>query len=636
MTLSPIGMTLLVAALAGSSVSLAALKPTPSRISPVALVTYDATALRRTVTADPAQASRAWDTMHLLAALQGLVNRRSPRLYLFYTNEFGVDTDRFWFGWLQGEDGWLRDSRVTVAPDVETLLRRFRRSYKGLVVWDPAVPATSNVASTVAGVEGLLPVRYDLAPDSLYTRLTTRMNLPVLVRLLHPDGTSLFTGEGTLPGSTEPSTGSAKNDACRWAIARYLKPGKCDPRFAAYYVDYGWMAHARNAGFDMNTLSNHDYFVAHKAFFFDLSPWADEAPNDDPKQDLGTDRRTLLLLLRALHDGAKGKPIKIGGFPPWPFKYTTLTGGKHDGVPTEWEFTRLISQFTAYHEADAAGLGAMANASFTAHYPLPARLPQPNPRPTVAEWREKGYLLPSGEVAPLCFVGHYVGDYDSPSWLYKAVAAFFPNPARGEVPLGWAFDPNLADRAPHVFAYAYRHAGPNDFFIAGDSGAGYLNPRGLTLRPDSGLTSGLAEWTAFNRRAYARLGMTITGFLLDGASGASTATEWAAYKAFSPDGFGTHFEAGPRLHLGVPGAPERDLPDSVEEAAAVIARDAGTGRTTPQFLWLRSILKSPDWYARLSDLLREKHSAAKVVVVDPYTFFGLIKYHLSRTGAKKP
>jgi hypothetical protein len=45
--------------------------------------------------------------------------------------------------------------------------------------------------------------------------------------------------------------------------------------------------------------TNQDYFVANKAFFFDLSIWADEAPIDDPGQPLGADRATLLAILKS-------------------------------------------------------------------------------------------------------------------------------------------------------------------------------------------------------------------------------------------------------------------------------------------------------------------------------------------------
>lgn len=612
------------------------LRPRKSAAAPRApevfwlIYTYDARPLRRLDLRDPQNAGRVWDTLHLLAALQGLANRQSPRLYLFYCAEFGTDTDQFWFDWLRGEDGWLKSSPVRALADVDEAIQTFRGVYHGLVVYDPDVPATSNVASTIAGCEALLPVRFDAAPDSLFSRLTRRLRIPVRQWLVRPDGAAKFTGRGTIPDTNEPSSGSAKIDAYRWAIAKYLKPGRCDPRFAAYYVDAAWLKRPGNGAPDMHTLSNHDYFVARRAFFFDLSPWADEPPTDDPKQAPGRDRQTLLQILRALHDGARGDIIKIGGFPPWPFKYTTGVGGKHEGVPTEWEFTRLISQFNAYHEADAANVGAMANASFYRHYPLARRYPQPNARPTRPDWQTKGYVDPgTGKVANRCFVAHYVGDYDAPAWLYKAVPAFFSDKTRGQVPLGWAFDPNLSDRAPQAFVYAYRNATPRDFFIAGDSGAGYLNPRALSVRPDSGLPSGLAAWTRYCQKYYARWDMSITGFVLDGAAGASSETEWAAYQKFSPNGLGTHYERGPAMHHGVAACPERDLPDDVEKAAEQIARDAQGSDARPVFQWRRSVLKPPSWYARLSELLQEKYPAARVEVVDPYTFFGLIKQHLA-------
>lgn len=591
--------------------------------------TYDARPLQRLDLKDPGQAARIWDTMHLLASLQGLVNREAPRLYLFYCSDFGVDTDSFWFDWLRGEDGWLKGAQIRALADVDDLLQQFRGDFDGLVVDDPKVPATANVASTAAGCERLLPVRFDAGPGSLFTRLTQKLRLPVKLWLVNPDGSAKFTGRGQLPDSTDPSSGSAKVDAHRWAMKRYLRSGNCAPGFAAYYVDAFWLERPYQGPPDLHTLSNHDYFVAHHAFFFDLSPWGDEKPVDDPGQPLGLDRRALLEVLRTLYDRASGGLVKVGGFTPWPFKYSTHgAGGKHEGVPTEWEFARLVSQFNGYLEADAAGPGAMANASFFQHYPLAARYAQPNPKPTPEQWRTRGFVTTDDRVAKKFFVGHYVGDYDAPSWLYKAVPAFFRDPARGQVPLGWAFNPNLADRAPQVLAYAYRHATTNDFFITGDSGAGYLNVRALTVRPESGLPSGLNAWQAHCRRWYERWDMTITGFVLDGAAGAATDAEFTAYRSFSPDGLGTHFEPGPTLRAGLPTCPEKDLPDSVEDAARVIADQANASAGRTGFLWARSILKPPQWYADLSRRLHEKHAGLEIEIVDPYTFFGLVRLHL--------
>jgi hypothetical protein len=560
-----------------------------------------------------------------LAGVQGLVNHDAPRLYLLYCREFGVETDAFWLDWYRGEDGWLKGVGVEPLADLATVLAKFRGAYDGLAVYDPKVPATACLASTAAGCERLLPVRYDPAAGSVYSLCTGRLGLPVGLWLVNPDGTARFTGQGTVPDSAERSSGSAKIDAYRWARNRWLKPGGCDPEVAAFYLDAFWLDRPRNAPADNHTLLNHDYFIARRGFFFDLSPWADEAPVDDPGQAVGLDRGMLLDVLGRLQDLSGGAVVKIGGFPPWPFKYTTHGGaGKHEGVPTEWEFTRLISQYNAYKEADAAALGCMVNASFHRHYPLATRYAQPNRRPARRDWEARGYLDAEGRVAPRFYVGHYVGDYDAPSWLYKAVAAHFADPARGQVPLGWAFDPNLADRAPQALVYAYRHATTNDWFIAGDSGAGYLNPRALTVRPDSRRPSGLAAWEAWCRECYQRWDMTITGFILDGSAGASTDLEFAAYARFSPDGAGTHFDPGPRVQAGLATCPEKDLPDGAREAAAFIARRAIDARGGPGFLWARSILKPPRWYAEVSRLLREEHATVPVEVVDPYTFFGLI------------
>lgn len=598
--------------------------------APTEVFFHDAGQLRALDLAQPSNTTRVWDTLHALSAVQGIVNRDSPRLVISYCREYGINTDQFWLDWLRNEDGWLSQASLVSLESLDAIVSHFRDDIEGVVVYDPVVPATSCAASTAAGCEDLIPVRFSREPDSVYRLLTEKLGLPVKLWLVHPDGSSMFTGQGTLPDSDEPSSGSAKVDVYRWAIARYIRPGsKCDTRYAAYYIDAFWMSRPNNASFDMHTLTNYDYFVSKRAFFFDLSPWGDEPPVDDPLQTLGLDKQTLLSVLAALQRAAPESIIKIGGFPPWPFKYTTHGGsGKHEGVPTEWEFTRLISQFNAYHEADAASLGGIANASFMTHYPLADRYPQPNPQPTRSQWQAAGHVNAEGKLAAKLFVGHYVGDYDSPAWLYKAVPAFFSDDQRGQVPLAWAFDPNLADRAPQALVYAYQHATKNDFFIAGDSGAGYLNPRALTVRPDSKLPSGLALWQTHNQRYYDRWGMTITGFMLDGSAGGSTAEELSAYRAFSPDGCGVHYgwPAPPSVIADVATCPYRDLPSSPQAAADFIAEEARKVTTSARFLWARSILKPPSWYAEVSRILREQYPDDRVEVVDPYTFFGLVRF----------
>jgi hypothetical protein len=590
---------------------------------------FDARYLRTLDLRDPSQACEVWDTMHALAAVQGLANRQSPQLYVLYCSAFGVETDEFWLQWLRGEDGWLKDAEIVKLASLEEVVRAFRGCVKGLAVYDPEVPATSSLASTAAGCDDLLPVRFSRETNSVFALLTRKLGLPVRLWLVDADGTSKFTGKGLIPGLNEPSTGSAKNDAYRWAIRQYIDSGRCDARFAAYYIDAFWLKHCGPGHGDLHTLCNHDYFIARRGFFFDLATWGDETPVDDPRQPLGLDRQTFLQMMAALNRKAPHDLLKVGGFTPWAFKYTDHagSGGHHEGVETEWEFARLISQFNGYMEADAVGYGAIANASFFAHYPLRDRYPQPNPKPSRGDWQRAGYLTPEGRVGPKLYVAYYAGDYDSPSWLYKAVAAFFSDPQRGQVPLGWAIDPNLADRAPQALAYAYRHATTNDFFIAGDSGAGYLNPRGLTERPDSKLPPALDLWTEHCTRHYQRWGMTITGFMLDGSTTPSTPEEFAAYRGFSPDGCGNQLELVPRVISGVPTIREWDMPRSAERTAAYMAEQAATATKEPRFLWARTILRPPSWHMTVSRLLRENYPKARVAVVDPYTFFGLIKEH---------
>ncbi|MGC9259793.1 MAG: GxGYxYP domain-containing protein [Phycisphaerae bacterium] len=581
--------------------------------------------------ANPHQLHEIWDAAHVLAALQGLANRDRATIYQFFIGGDSGSIDHFWWHWMRGRHNWLNGEVIQPSKTLRHLILEYRHRVRGLVVYDEHVPSTSNVASTVAGVEDLLPVRFDKSRRSLFYWLTgdpKGPKFPVKVWLIHPDGSPLFTGQGIVPGTTTPSTKSAKCDAYIWAKELYLDTGRCNPAKMGYYIDAYWLQ--KPSGYIPNhTLSNHDYFIAHRGFFFDLDPWADEVPIDDPTQPLGTDQRTLRAILRSAWNQTHGKRmIHIGGFPPWDKKYTRYpgAGGKHGGVATEWEYAYIVSCFNGYMDADALGLGCMANASLYQHYPLKASYPQQ--LPTKQDLQQRQIINPQGYVAEKSYVTIYVGDYDSAAWLYQMLPTMWTDPARGSIPLGWAFDPNLSDRFAPGMVYARDNKTPNDHFITGDSGAGYLNPGALqTPRKFSGLPSGIDTWRAHCEKYYRLWDVKLTGFIIDGDAPAMNDQVKAAYAKFSPDGIVPQkipprgvFDGMPFLRMG-------NLPgngNSPADAAKAILQE--TTAKGAQFRIYRTVLKTPTWHKELFEILKKSPQGTRIEIVEPYSLMLLLKY----------
>lgn len=599
----------------------------PPAAPPPRITLYDLTYLHGTDINDPRQVADLWDQIHFTATLQGIVNRDEPRLYLRYVGDQQNNVDDYWLERMSEPGQWLAGRRPVPARDLHMLLRRFRQQIQGAVIYDPAVPATSNLASTIAGVEDLVAIRYDPGPDSLYHRMIeTGPRLPVVRMLLNRDGTPMFTGEGTIPETDLPSTGSTKCDAYLWLKTHYIDTGKAEAGYAGYYIDAWWMKNPGAAHRTHHTLTNHDYFVAKRGWFFDLNVWADETPVDDRDQPQGTDLATLKqLLLSAYKQCGPERLIHIGGFTPWAFKYTTSgkAGGTHDPVPTEWETVRVVSSYNAFIDADAINLGAMANASFFMHFPLKEKYPQP--RVTREQLIERGYLTARGELSDPDreYMIFYVGDYDSAAWLYQRVRDLWDHPQRGELPLMWCISPVLERRAPMALDYLRRTASANDYFAAADNGAGYLNPGCLQEpRPVSGLPSGLDAWARHCEPIYRRWDISITGFVIDGYAPGLNQKGLDCYARFSQDGIVPQKVPATLLHGVMPVLRAGyDLEDDPARAAQTIV-DRVEKRTIP-FHWFRAILKGPDWYKQVHEAARAERP--EIELLDAPTFFELYR-----------
>ena len=90
----------------------------------------------------------------VLTTLQGLVNREKPRIYIIFT-----DRDYKWLELCSKELG------IKVTPiTVDEVIKKFAKYATGYIVYDPKVPDTVNLATTMAGIYNCVVVHPDDIP----------------------------------------------------------------------------------------------------------------------------------------------------------------------------------------------------------------------------------------------------------------------------------------------------------------------------------------------------------------------------------------------------------------------------------------------------------------------------------------
>ncbi|MDW8029969.1 MAG: GxGYxYP family putative glycoside hydrolase, partial [Armatimonadota bacterium] len=170
-----------------------------------------------------------FDWQFAIVALQGLVNRTKPQVYLLFN-----ETDRLWLDWLV-KRGWVKTTETVSDPS--DLLKRFRKFVKGMVIYDPLLPATKNVATMVCSIEDAIPVS---------PRLAKQLNLPVIADLRERWRTNAEAYEwafNNLLGTGDEGRGTGKPKLNRHVIA-------------CAYPDH---------------IGMRDYFVQHRIFIFWIS-----------------------------------------------------------------------------------------------------------------------------------------------------------------------------------------------------------------------------------------------------------------------------------------------------------------------------------------------------------------------------
>ncbi len=591
------------------------------------------------------------DIKRIVFSLQGLINR-----------DFGMDANHTTLIYIAGgtdDNAWLKEMQkegsimhsatadgVTEGMNVvkitkyaafmETFLPVIKKA--GIVLWDGNVPATANVAATICGLDGYLPV---LKKSPLNTTLVNE-GVPVKLDLYgkFKDGRK---GQ-KITGTTVDSTGSAKNDAYLWAMEKYFN--RCTSQYLGYTLDgapsiKGYSSYADNAfalsnQSGSNCLSNHDYLIARRAFFFDLAPYKGDAACDDPAQKnglaaAGTDYATMTKLFAMRYQRANGAFGALMGFPPWWLKYTAYAGqGSKGEVWNEWLFTEIITCYNMAKEADAAQPSYMYNGSLMYKYIPSTKTYQNNKKAENISFDRNTY-----------YYTIYVGDYDSSAWLKQHIYNMWirNNGDRHlkDTTLMWSINPNLSDRIPVVFDYMFKNKSDNHYFVGGDGGAGYIIPSALfhdrTLaymgekRPAGNAAAG-NTFARYSKTYYDRFQMDITGFLINGANGTINANIASCINQYSPVGSfvnsgtaainkykGTYYV---NCHVGI----DKKSAQGVMYSFAKDAMNRGIN-----FGAYRTICHTPsEIYGNVKEF--SDYASTKgmnVKYCDPYTYFNLLK-----------
>ena len=285
-----------------------------------------------------------------------------------------------------------------------------------MVIYDPKVPDSINVATTLAGVNGAVVASPALAPKLE----APPYRLPVIADL-----------RGRFTDRLDAYTWAYEHLWATGAVTHRMLVGLPPLRSASVHLaEIGAVNVPLEPVYDTGALGADPFpfAIASKA----MVVWLD---HNEPAERL--------LLERFL-----------SGMPP-----DSPYLGTHAGdVAGEITIVALLSSHSVYEvAADFFNNGSV----FGGVRPTPTLPPSP---PTTPSLGNKIYVT------------FTMSDGDNIQYDQHRLRIMWDNPARGRVPINWTISPLLLDAAPAILDHYTRTATANDLFMAGPSGAGYAYP----------------------------------------------------------------------------------------------------------------------------------------------------------------
>lgn len=463
----------------------------------------------------------------LMATLQGIVNRTEPRLYLLESPGG------------EGPYTWLRDLGVPYSLlNWRNAVVKYRDEVQGMIVYDPEVPDTINVATTLAGLRDAVVASPELAValaqepyglqivEDLRGRFRNKFEAyEWQYQHLWPDTTRRML-IGLSPGHTR-TIGARPADAFttvlveqtqeRTAANRKIYEIDLTPfiegpavyvRFEDNFPEDGWgpALHRLQLEADGDIIVD---FIAYgpdegEYMFEDGNSQANS--NFDGHRYADNDRYFIyelpvpegtekLILYLDLWNQFK---VSVSGKRPAPTTYIEPYGYLRDyavanramvfwlrpNVTRERElFEKILADvapgtpYLGWFADDIAGeFSGVELASSHGVYVLAADWF--NNMTVFSGTRYKGAPdRPETTVRPLenkIYVTFIFGEGDNLQYNQHHMRVLWDDPNRGKVPINWTSSPLLIDAAPAILNYYHATATENDLLIAGPSGVGYF------------------------------------------------------------------------------------------------------------------------------------------------------------------
>ncbi|MEU6673941.1 GxGYxYP domain-containing protein [Streptomyces sp. NPDC046925] len=480
----------------------------------------------------------------LLTTLQGVVNRREPRLY------FNFDKSEVDLRWLPATG-----AAVTRHDDALDLIGRYRTQVRGAILVDPDVPDSVNIATTLAGLNNAVAATAEQArTHGLKTvmDLRGRFDADDVLATYRWQLTHLFPqcSHALLAGL--PPTRTVAVDGVTWRqVAREaerirdgsnrrvrtfdLSPelgGGNDVyvRFQDAFADDGWGASLASVVVKADGKEIASFTPgtdAEKPCLFDglNSSLGDQSNRFSDgggyfvyrfTAPAGTQHLVIEVDLwnQYLVTATGTAPTRVEPFPYFR-DYVVASKAMVLWLPPSGETGKLLDEtfarlkpttpYTGWFSNDVAGeWGGVDRASQhgievvpadfymngTVHAGVRAKISGTVRRRPKATPRNRVYLTLT------------VGEGDNVQYCQRRMRDIWDHPRRGSVPVNWTVSPLLADIGPALLAYYQKTATDNDLLICGPSGAGYTYPGSWPAKA-------LDAYTELSGRYLRRTGMDL-------------------------------------------------------------------------------------------------------------------------------